>query len=146
MSQVQVTATKVFGPTFGADALVFLTEAALLHVHDLPEKDAVPLESPAAGPSADATSYGYRTAMRLDYNNAVGALNLFPYVQWQHDVNGNSPSPVGPFVDGRTALTLGLSADYLSRWQGDIGYTRYAGRLNELRDRDFIYASVKYSF
>ena len=105
------------------------------------------LQSPADGDfPADATSFGYRTAMRLDYNNAVGAVNLFPYVQWQHDVNGNSPAPIGPFVDDRTALTLGLRADYLSRWQANVGYTRYGGWRNELADRDFISASVKYSF
>ena len=147
VSQFQVTATKVFGPALGADGVVFLTEAALMHVHDMPEKSTLPLESPADGPfPADATSFGYRMAMRLDYNNAVGGVNLFPYAQWQHDVNGNSPSPIGPFVDDRTALTLGVGADYLSRWQATLGYTRYTGRRNELSDRDFISASVKYSF
>ena len=155
MSQVQATATKVFGPTMGADGLVFLTEVALMHVHDMPD---VPLESPAGGvtsaramddseqPDADATSWGYRIAARLDYSNAIGAVNLFPYAQFLHDVSGNSPAPSGPFVEGRTAVTLGLRADYLSRWQADFGYTRYAGDGNDLSDRDFISASVKYSF
>ena len=95
---------------------------------------------------ADATSWGYRVAARLDYNNAIGGVNLFPYAQFLHDVSGNSPSPSGPFVEGRTALTIGLRADYLSRWQASLGYTRYAGDGNELSDRDFISASVKYSF
>ena len=147
VSQIQATATKVFGPTLGADGLVFLTEAAMMHVHGMPAKGVLRLESPADGPfPADATSFGYRMAARLDYNNAVGAVNLFPYAQWQHDVNGNSPSPIGPFVDDRTALTLGIRADYLSRWQANLGYTRYAGRRNELSDRDFISTSIKYSF
>ena len=152
VSQIQATATRVFGPTMGADGLVFLTEAALMHVHDMPDKMARPLESPAGGTlatgdaDADATSWGYRVAARLDYNNAIGAINLFPYTQFLHDVSGNSPSPSGPFVDGRTALTLGLKADYLSRWQADLGYTRFAGDGNELSDRDFVSVSVKYSF
>ena len=152
VSQIQATATKVFGPAMGADSLVFLTEVALMHVHDMPDKNTSPLESPAGGvlatgdADADATSWGYRLAARLDYNNAIGAVNLFPYTQFQHDVSGNSPSPSGPFVDGRTALTLGVRADYLSRWQADIGYTRYAGDGNELSDRDFVSASIKYSF
>ena len=158
VSQVQATATKVFGPTLGADSLVFVTEAALMHVHGLPDDD--PLESPAvlgridedstANPdtSADttATSWGYRMAARLDYNNAIGAVNLFPYLQFQHDVSGNSPSPMGPFAEGRTALTLGLRADYLSRWQADLSYTQYDGRRHWLADRDFVSASIKYSF
>ena len=152
VSQIQATATKVFGPVLGADGLVFLTEAALMHVHGMPDRSLEPLESPAGGvlatedADADATSWGYRVAARLDYNNAVGGANLYPYAQFLHDVSGNSPAPSGPFVEGRTALTVGLRADYLSRWQADIGYTRYAGDGNELSDRDFISASVKYSF
>ena len=162
VSQVQATATKLFGPALGADGVVFLTEVAMMQVHDMPEGKGVgatdltpsdmPLESPAGGThgegeaDADATSWGYRVAARLDYNNAIGAVNLYPYTQFLHDVSGNSPAPSGPFVEGRTALTLGLRADYLSRWEADIGYTRYAGKGNELSDRDFISASVKYSF
>ncbi|MXX22578.1 MAG: DUF1302 domain-containing protein [Rhodospirillales bacterium] len=156
VSQLQATATRLFGPTLGADALVVVAEAAAMHVHEMPD---VPLESPAGGilpasPSllepgeadADATSWGYRVAARLDYYNAIGSINLFPYAQFLHDVSGNSPAPSGPFVEGRTALTVGIRGDYLSRWQADVGYTRYAGDGNELFDRDFISASVKYSF
>ena len=150
VSQVQATATKVFGPTLGADGLVFVAEAALMHVHDMPD-ETVPLESSAGTVGddyndADATSWGYRLAARLDYNNAIGAVNLFPSLQFGHDVSGNSPAPSGSFIEGRTALTLGLRAEYLSRWQADLGYTMYSGEAYDLRDRDFISASVKYSF
>ncbi|MDE0533308.1 MAG: DUF1302 domain-containing protein [Albidovulum sp.] len=149
VSQIQATATKVFGPMFGADGLVFLTEAAVMHVHDMPDE---PLESQAGGTlpdeaaDADMNSWGYRVAARLDYLNAIGAVNLYPYTQFAHDVGGNSPAPSGPFIEGRTALTIGIRADYLSRWQADLGYTRYDGDGNALSDRDFVYASVNYSF
>ena len=152
VSQLQATATKVIGPTMGADGMVFVAEAALMHVHDMPDRDTSPLESPAGGTrpvgraDADANSWGYRIAARLDYNNAIGAVNLYPYTQFLHDVGGNSPAPSGPFVEGRTALTLGLRADYLSRWEADVGYTRFGGTGNELADRDFVSLSVKYSF
>ena len=166
MSQAQVTATKVFGPTLGSDSGAFVSEVAVLNVHDMPEgkgidtmnpafADAIPIESPAGEPDkdpnthssdADATSWGYRLAARLDYNNAIGAVNLFPYLQFQHDVGGNSPLPSGSFVGGRTALTLGLRAGYLSRWEADLNLTLYGGKENELHDRDFISATVKYSF
>ena len=124
----------------------------MMNVHSMPAKDEWPLESPAGGTLktndalADETSWGYRVAARLDYNAAVGAVNLFPYAQFQHDVDGNSPAPSGPFVEGRTALTIGLGAEYLSRWRADIGYTRYAGEGSDLSDRDFVSASIKYSF
>ena len=152
VSQLQATATKVFGPAMGADAVVFVTEAAVMHVHGMPDKAVTPLESPAGGTlaegeaDADATSWGYRLAARLDYNNAVGSINLYPYMQFLHDVSGNSPAPSGPFVEDRTAVTLGLRADYLSSWQANVSYTRLAGEGNELSDRDFVTASVKYSF
>ncbi len=152
VSQLQATATRIFGPTLGADALVFLAEAAVMHVHNMPDKQDIPIESPAGGiletgaADADATSWGYRIAARLDYNNAIGSFNLYPYTQFLHDVSGNSPSPSGPFVEGRTGLTLGLRADHLSSWQADLNYTRYAGAGNELSDRDFISVSLKYSF
>ena len=152
VSQAQATATRVFGPVLNADSLVLVTEAAVMHVHNMPDKDEFPIESPAGGvlaegeADADATSWGYRIATRLDYNNAIGSINLFPYTQFLHDVSGNSPAPSGPFVEGRTALTLGIRADYLSNWEADLAYTRFAGDGNELSDRDFISASIKYSF
>ena len=161
VSQAQATATKVFGPVMGADGGAFVTEVAMMQVHDMPSGKGVaagdltpadrPLESPAGSVGddpndADATSWGYRLAARLDYNQAIGAVNLFPYLRFGHDVGGNSPAPSGSFVEGRTALTLGLAADYLSRWQFDVSYTQYAGSRNSLRDRDFVTATVKYSF
>ena len=155
VSQVQATATRVFGPALGADALVFVTEAAMMQVHDLADDPDKPLESPArkrrlddddATADADATSWGYRVAARLDYNNAIGAVNLYPYLQWGHDVSGNSPSPSGPFAEGRTSLTLGVRADYLSRWEANVSFTTYGGLRNTLYDRDFVSASIKYSF
>ena len=155
VSQAQATATRVFGPALGADALVFVTEAAMMQVHDMSDDPEKALESPArkrrlddedATADADATSWGYRVAARLDYSNAVGAVNLYPYVQWGHDVSGNSPTPSGSFAEGRTSLTLGVSADYLSSWEANLSFTTYGGLANDLYDRDFISASIKYSF
>ena len=143
ISQIQATATKVFGPALGADSWAFVTEAALMRVHDMPEEE---IESSALGDTADATSFGYRIAARLDYNNAIGAVNLFPYLQFRHDIKGNSPAPGRPFVQGLTGLTLGLRADYLSRWQGELAYTLFDGSRNKLRDRDLVTATIKYSF
>ncbi len=149
VSQVQATATRVFGPVLNSDSMVLVAEAAVMHVHGMPNE---PIESPAGGvlaegeADADATSWGYRIATRLDYNNAIGSVNLYPYTQFLHDVSGNSPAPFGPFVEGRTGLTLGVGADYLSNWEADLSYTRFAGDGNELSDRDFVSASIKYSF
>ena len=149
VSQFQVTATKVFGPVARADGGAFITEAAVMHVHDMPDRTLILTQLDTGGIGAeiaDATSFGYRAAARLDYNNAIGAARLSPYVQFQHDVSGSSPGPGGPFVEDRTVLTLGVGVSYLERWRGGLSYTMHAGGNNQLSDRDFVVASVSYSF
>jgi hypothetical protein len=171
VSQVQATATKVFGPTLGANTGVFVVEAAVTHVHSMPNQNTLRLNAAGtdtsgnsqhaaaggahAGKSEEpssafptATSWGYRMAAQLTYDNAVGAVDLSPRIQWAHDVQGISPQPAGPFREGRKAVSVGLKATYLQKWEGDISYTTFfgAGRYNLLNDRDFFSATIKYSF
>ncbi len=100
--------------------------------------------------SAFATSFawGYVLAGRLEYDNVIGDWNLIPHLTWSQDVNGVSPGPGGAFLGGRYAYTVGLTASTRQRWELDVSYTNYrgAGRYNLLNDRDFIAASVKFSF
>jgi len=105
-----------------------------------------PIES--ADHFADATSWGYRLAARLDYTNAIGPVNLYPYLSWQQDVTGVSPTPGGNFLEGRTALTLGIRAGYQNKWEGEVNYTTFngGGRYNLINDRDFVSINAKYSF
>lgn len=147
VSQVQATATKLFGPTLGADTLAFITEVAFAYVHDMPDESKTPLQTHGAGDIvADASAWGYRLAGRLNYNNVIGAARLSPYLQFQHDVDGNSPSPSGPFLEERTVLTLGVGVSYLDRLQTGLSYTMYDGKTNYLSDRDFVSVSATYSF
>lgn len=172
VSQLQFTATKIFGPIFKAQQGVLLGEFAISHVHGMPEKSVLRLNGPGTNTSgnpfhagaggghagkaaetsehfADATSYGYRLAGRLDYNNALfGSVNLQPRFSWQHDVNGVSPGPGGNFIQGRKALSLGIKAIYQNQWEVDMSYTGYfgAGRHNLIYDRDFMAFSIKYAF
>jgi len=166
VSQAQVTATKVFGPTFGADQWTLVGEVGATMVHEMPDKASLRFEGPgtnlpgsAAGAAAsgvpqqmdgfaDAFSWGYRLVTRLDYNNAIGPVALIPRLAFAHDVNGTSPSPGGNFVEGRRALTFGLEGNYQNRWTADVSYTLFfgAGDFNLLHDRDFVSFNVKYSF
>ena len=147
VSQAQVTATQVFGSLFGSDSTGFIAEAAAMMVHDMPDSSVTPLDTPGArGDIADATSWGYRGAIWLDYHNAIGAARLTPYLQFQHDVSGSSPAPFGPFVGGRKVVTLGVGANYLERMSADLSYTLHAGHHNSLEDRDFVSISFNYSF
>ena len=170
-SQVQVTMTKLFGPTFGADQFVMVGEVGVTHVHDMPSKSKLRFESAGtyvtgnsnqAAPGgahagkpaessdafADADSWGYRAVAKLDYNNAIGAVTLSPRIAWAHDVDGNTPGPGGSFIEDRRAITFGLGASYQSTWSGDLSYTNYFGanRYNLLNDRDFVAFNIKYSF
>ncbi len=175
VTQAQMTATKVFGPTFGAGKFVVLGEVGITHIHGMPSKDEMRLNGPAtpvsgnelhsdistyplaahdgfeaepAGAFADATSWGYRLVAKLDYNNAIGAVTLSPRIAWAHDVSGTTPGPGGNFIEDRKAVTLGLGANYLNQWTADLSYTDYfgAGRYNLVNDRDFLAFNIKYSF
>jgi hypothetical protein len=97
---------------------------------------------------ADATSYGYRVAGRLDYPGLMGPWNILPRFNWQHDVKGTTPGPGGNFVEGRYGLTLGVEANLQAKWAVDLSWTKFggAGRFNDINDRDYVAATLKYSF
>ncbi|GMR08160.1 MAG: DUF1302 domain-containing protein [Gammaproteobacteria bacterium] len=164
VTQVQLTATKLIGGSniFKANQWVLLGEVGWTYVHNMPDEDVLRLEGPntplPANPAvagtaqddgyADQSSWGYRLVTRLDYNSAIGAVNLSPRLAFAHDVNGTTPGPGGNFIEGRKALTLGLGASYLNAWTGDLSYTRLygGGDHNLLHDRDFVSMNIKYSF
>jgi hypothetical protein len=93
-------------------------------------------------------AWGYVLAARFEYDNVIGDWNLLPHLTWTQDVNGVSPGPGGAFVGGRYATTVGLTATTRQRWELDVSYTNFGGggQYNLVNDRDFIAASVKFSF
>lgn len=93
-------------------------------------------------------SWGYRARFVWDYPNAIAGINLKPQLAWSHDVEGYSPQPGGAFLEGRKAIGLSLNGVYQNQYSGTIGYTNFFGGspYNEIKDRDFVSASVSYSF
>lgn len=93
-------------------------------------------------------SWGYRTRLIWNYPNAIAGINLSPQLSWSHDVEGYAPQPGGNFKEGSKAIGLSLQGVYQNRITGNIGYTNFFGGkpFNELTDRDFVNASVSYSF
>lgn len=93
-------------------------------------------------------SWGYRARLVWDYNSAFAGINLSPQLAWSHDVKGYAPSPGGNFNEGSRALGVSLKAVYQNRITADIGYTNFMDGepYNDLTDRDFVSASVSYSF
>lgn len=171
VSQAQFTLIKFFDQVMGASRLSFITEFGATYVHDLPDEDEAlygrsgtfgvgtrpgggcePLNLNDTYCTTDGFttdfSWGYRARFVWDYPNAIAGINLSPQLAWSHDVQGYSPQPGGAFNEGSKAIGLSLEAVYQNKITGNIGYTNFFGGkpYNELTDRDFVSASVSYSF
>jgi hypothetical protein len=173
--QTQMTVTQLFGPTFGSNQLVLVGEAGATWIRHMEEKSKLRYEAPGTFtsandyytdttlevfgirvqpatehgyPFADRFSWGYQLVAKADYLGAVGSINLFPILAFQHDVEGTTPSPILNFVDERKAITARLDATYLEAWRASLAYTNYfnGGRYNLVNDRDFASLSVSYAF
>jgi hypothetical protein len=172
--QFQMTATKAFSQVLGAQQLILLAEAAITDVPNLPNKlsggpngQGLRLDGPGTTVSGNAaltslqfgqlepqgrfptqTSWGYVAVAKLEYPGLVGPWNVSPRVVWSQDVKGTSPGPGGSFIEGRYSLQAGIGADLENRWQLDVSYTQFggAGHYNLLSDRNFVAATVKFSF
>jgi hypothetical protein len=168
--QAQATATKVFGRAFGADQVTMVFEVGATLVPQLPDKNVLRFDGagtstagsasemtntgngafPTTAESAfpDPMSWGYQVAFRLDYNNLFAGINLSPTIALAHDVHGNTPLPLGNFLDSRRTLTLGADFTFQNQWALEIRYVNFAGAepYNQLADRDYMSATLKYSF
>ena len=168
--QAQSTATKVFGPMLGANQLTVVGEVGATFVPALPSKHILRFDGygtdtagdPAemintgfaefpATPSSmfpDKLSWGYQVVGKLDYNNLFAGINFSPSLGFAHDVNGNTPLPLGNFVHDRKTLTVGGDFVFQNQWSLELRYVNYFGgrSANLLSDRDFVTATIKYSF
>lgn len=167
VTQAQVSMIKNLGRGLGMDTWNLLGEIGYTHVHDMPDKSELRLAGVAQvsgneilGPIAhglpiedddrfaDPDSAGYVLMLQSTKNDAFWDVNLRPRIAWSHDFYGNAPASIGTFQEGRQAVTLGITADYLLSWQIDISYTNYFGNgeYNAISDRDVIGFSIKYQF
>lgn len=140
VNQAQMTATKAFGPTLGADQFVVVGEAGFTYM-DLPDNllfSGPAVNLPAVGSStlttagstqpgmegyATKNSWGYRLVTRWDFESAIGAATLSPRIAFAHDVHGVSPT----FNQGVKALTIGLTYNLRQVWTADVAYTGFWG-------------------
>jgi hypothetical protein len=151
-----VGATQFLGARLGAAASVINLELAWLHIWDMPSKSDLLFTAPGLVVTqyrprdafGNADSWGYRFGFSLSYPNVFGGLNLRPRVLWSQDVDGNSPVGVGPFREGRKALSVGIQAEYIKRLRADLSFNSIfgAGKWNLVNDRDNINLSIRYSF
>ena len=167
-TQLQFTATKVFGPGnwMGSDQLALVGEIGFNDT-DLPDNLRFNGDGTDTGGGGDINtgvgrnpitqpggfptdfSWGYRLAGKATYDNVWGtALTLAPRLAYYQDVNGTTPGPGGSFVEGRKSLSIGVEANYLSKWTFDLAYTSFfgGGSYNLIHDRDFVQVAARYSF
>lgn len=169
----QMTATRVGGGIFGADQSTLVAEIGFVSA-DIGSKGklrydgsgtfvggdnnymnntgnnasgTLPLSEPPSA-FADEFSWGYQLVGRLDYNNAFHGVNVSPLIVFSHDVGGNTPLPLGNFIHGRKTLTVGADFSFQNSWAFELRYVNFfgAGRYNLLGDRDYVSATMKYSF
>jgi hypothetical protein len=147
--QFQVTASKLIGPhnPFGANQWLLIGEIGLMKVFDLPDPEQLAFEA-VGDRLADDVSWGYVLRSEWTYEGLLGALTLIGSVAFAHDVQGNTPLPLGTFLEDRKALTPQLQLIYLQRWFATLSYTRFFGAedANYLHDRDFISVELQYAF
>jgi len=165
----QTTLTKVFGPMLGSQQFTLLGEVGGVWAN-LPGKDVLRYDAPGtftsgsaaamvntgfgtipptpASAFADPFSWGYQILGRLDYNNVFAGVNLSPSVAFSHDVNGNTPLPLGNFIAGRKSVNVSAEFTFQNAWALELRYVNYfgAGRYNLLSDRDYVSTTLKYSF
>ncbi|MFB1633652.1 DUF1302 domain-containing protein [Pseudomonas sp. AP-1] len=90
-----------------------------------------------------ADSWGYRVRAMLEYADLIGGVVLRPSVSFAHDVEGFGPT----FNEGDKSVSIGVDAEYLSRYNLAISYTDYfGGDFNTNTDRDFLAVSLGVSF
>lgn len=157
MHQAQVSLTKAFGPTLGAEQFTMIGEIGFTHL-DLPSNRyyAAPGAAGVApggcvaalcGPTVytfmTENSWGYRVRASLDYPNLIGAIKVSPSIAYSEDVQGYGPT----FNNGFKSAAATLSFSYREQWRGDITYANVFGNeYNAAIDRDFVSINASYSF
>jgi hypothetical protein len=98
---------------------------------------------------ADSTAATYRVIGAATYNNVGNTpWSLSPNFAWSHDFMGYGPSSLGGFVEGKQALSLGLTARKGEGLSMSLNYVNQMGdeKANQRGDMDTISASVSYAF
>jgi len=98
---------------------------------------------------ASDRAFIYRLVGGASYNNFNNSRwSVSPSIVWSADPSGYGPSSLGGFVEGRSSMSLGLSA---SRGDGLAASVNYVDQMGEdvdnlNNDMDYVSASVSYTF
>lgn len=125
----------------GADDISVFAETSLVTFPD---------EKPL-GVTGDNTAWGLTLVTSATYTNVItSGLTLTPSINFNYDVNGVAidRSSAGTPIDGKRALSLGVSANYRNAYSASVSYTNNmgGGLITRNSDRDFVSVTASYSF
>src|SRR5690606_24736474 len=115
------------------------------------EVGVVTFDETPVGVSGNEMAWGFTTSASAAYSNVfVSGLKLTPSISFNCDVNGTAldRSVSGTPVEGKRAVSVGVSADYRSTYTASISYTNNigGGLIARNSDRDFVTVTASYSF
>lgn len=128
--------SHVFGPSFLADEVNLVFEAATVQVRDRGDRDL----------RYNDTAWSYAIRAELAYYNVAQGIDLKVPVFWQNNVNGTIRE--ANMINNTQVVSIGIRGIYLNNLSATLAYTTYfgGGADNFLTDRDNIALTVKYGF
>lgn len=124
-----------YSSTEGTETRDFVSKAACSSFGDCTEDGKI---------TRDA--WGYIVALNSKWNNVFTGTILTGSLRFKQDVSGNSHR-TGNFVEGTTAMTVGMGANIYKNLNTNLQYTNFnGGTNNKLRDRDNVSFTLGYSF
>ncbi|HEY5718553.1 MAG TPA: DUF1302 family protein, partial [Motiliproteus sp.] len=154
VTQAQITGLMFVDRVLGTSRLTLIGELAANHIHGFKDADEGGIRYGRASEFGQTgtegfitqNSWGYRARAVFAYPDVFAGINLSPSIAWSHDVGGYSPVNTG-FVEGRKALSVGLTGEYRNTYTAGLSYTRFSGgEYDTLADRDFVSATLGISF
>ncbi|SDW97447.1 DUF1302 domain-containing protein [Marinobacter mobilis] len=175
VSQLSIGGIQTFSQVLGADDLVFIAEAGMKYVHDLPSLDEVRYGRPDAfgsnlAASQGEGSVGCNLGVHPQYQGRVCSDDGFVTdFSWGYRMRGQlnykglmagiNVSPFAAFghdvegyshdnnfVEGRLLGNVGVKADYLAKYSAELSYTTTGGAFWSQNDRDFLALSARMNF
>ena len=125
----------------GADSIDLIGEAQLVSF-----SGAKPV-----GVTGDMSAWGVTLVANATYTNVLlSGMTVTPGVTFNYDVNGVAidRSSAGTPIEGKRALSLGVTADYQKIYSVGLNYTNNmgGGLITRSSDRDFVTITASYSF
>lgn len=142
VSQLQLSAIHIFGPSALADDTVVTAEVGYNRIHDMDADELM---------ADDVDGWGFAAKLDLAYKQIFPGVDMVIPIVWNHDLAGNlggDAAVLASFDKGKDVLSVGAEFTYLDNLKSEIKYTTYLGSATEdpQADRDFVSLSAKYSF